>query len=185
MRLLNDNGRFLRGIAVPPPTGEDDRIERLPSGHYRVSCERHGTFTVDVATHEEAHRAAHTFDAVQDALVDAMAWGSWPDIRRSRPRTAGERYFRDVSVEARRETRLLTPSMRAALEKDGVWSDDERGRSIRAETLEGREAYRVEVAEGSLVLTTHAASFDRAVAFVVLYAGLQTDLRRVLGWEPL
>lgn len=185
MRLLNDNGKFLRGIADGPLPARDGRVEQLDDGRFRVTCERHGTFTLEVATRAEALDAARVLGEVQEALADAIAWGSWPDSRRSRARTAGERYFRDVALDARRETRLLTPAMRTALEKDRAWSDDERGESIRVVAFDGREAYRVEVARDSFVLGTHAASFDRAVAFVVLYAALQADLRRLLGWEPL
>jgi hypothetical protein len=164
-----------------------DRIDRVDEGRYRASCDHHGVFSVEVAAVERALEAVSVLGAVQRVLLDAIEWGSWPDDRRRRPRTVGERYLRQRARDARKASKLLLPEMRRALKTPEGWIDAEPPvrRSIREVTAAGWKALRVEVAEDSLVLATHAASPDRALAFLALYSGLQRDLRHVLRWEPL
>jgi hypothetical protein len=166
---------------------ESERIERLADGRYGASCRYHGAFSVEVADAGAALEAACVLGSVQRTVLEAIEWGSWPDDRRRRARTPGERYLRMRARDARKTARLLQAEVRRALRTPEGWSDDAPPgrRSIRSVTAGGRTAYHVEVEEDSLVLSTHAASPDRALAFMTLYVGLQRDLRRVLGWEPL
>jgi hypothetical protein len=205
----SDGGRFLLGARPPdersaaieaeveregaweerfePRPGIEglDRVERLGERRFSASCDHHGTFSVELASCATAAEAVCVLGAIQRTLVDAIEWGSWPDDRRNRARTPGERYIRRLAREARKAARLLAPEVKRALKTPDGWAAEEGTSSIRAVTIAGRKAFRVEVAEDSLVLATHAATLDRALAFLGLYTGLQRDLRRILGWEPL
>jgi hypothetical protein len=167
--------------------GEQAKIERLGDGRYRATCTHHGRFTVELAGVEPAVEAASVLGAVQRTLREALEWGMWPDDRRRRARTPGERYLRAQAKESRRASRLLLPEVRRAVRAPEGWTDEgpPGRRTIRRVSVGGRSALRVEVAEDSLVLSTHAASPDRALAFAALYAALQRDLRHILRWDPL
>jgi len=164
-----------------------DRIERLAEGRYRASCDYYGSASVELAGFDAALEAVCVLGVVQRTLQEAIDWGTWPDDRRRRrPLKPGERYLRVLARESRKAARLLGPVVKRALKSDGSWTGGPPGRhTIRAVTIAGRRGLHVEVAEDSLAFATYAASLDRALAFQGVYAGLQRDLRHVLGWEPL
>ena len=164
----------------------NDRIERLSAERYRASCDYYGSASVEFAAFDAAFEAVCVLGAVQRTLVDAVDWGTWPDDRRRRPLTAGERYLRLLTRDSRKAARVMGPQVKRALRAPEGWSGEPPGRrAIRAVTIAGRRAFHVEVAEDSLAFATYAASLDRALAFLGVYAGLQRDLRLILGWEPL
>lgn len=185
-----EGGAFLRQAAGRPSSAAAGRVERLAPRRFRASVNGRLGFSAELETEEEALEAASVLDAVEDGLSEAITWGSWPDMRRRRARTAAERYFREIADESRGAARALVPEVRAVLDRDSEWVDDGPGlRAIRTTTVDtrtgARTAYRVEVAEDSLVLTALAATVDRAVAFLMLFTALQRDVREVLGWKPL